>query len=80
MTESDVTDSSVTAKSLIDSKVCPPWWVPSQPLMGRCVPFFSQDGDGGEMSEESVLVEDADTPTGESVTGKILLQAVEKVA
>ncbi len=37
-----VSDSSVSAKNLMDGGLCPPWWVPSKPLMGRCVPFFYQ--------------------------------------
>ena len=79
MTEDTLADSSTTARALIAAQVCPPWWVPSQPLFGRCLPFFYQDTDGNNMTADSVVVEDDETPTGESVTGGMLKAAVKKV-
>ena len=79
MTKETVSDPSTTARALIEGGVCPPWLVPSQPLFGRCVPFFYQDAGGDNVTEESVRVEAAETPTGESVTGKVLRQAVKKI-
>ena len=37
MTDEELNDDSVSAASLIDRKICPPWWVPTKPFYGRHV-------------------------------------------
>ncbi len=79
MTESMITDSSVSPSSLIQSGTCPPWWVPSTPLLKRCIPFFAKDSNDDDLKDETVIVERAATPTNEEVTAKSLKDAVHNV-
>jgi hypothetical protein len=40
--------------------VCPEWYVPSSPLLGRCIPFFNKLTNGSTISNSSILFPDGE--------------------
>lgn len=79
MTESQITDDSITVKNLIRQKICPPWWVPSKTLLGRCIPSFQTTEDNQPMTNETVIIDSNETPENEVVSGGVLKKAVNYI-
>ena len=79
MKESDITDSSVSVESLIESRICPPWWVPSQPYLKRCIPFFKTMDNQESVKNETIIVDKSRTTDEKEITGGIILEGVKQV-
>ncbi|TRY64316.1 hypothetical protein TCAL_04623 [Tigriopus californicus] len=79
MAESQITDDSITVKELILQKICPPWWVPSKTLLGRCIPSFQTTEDNQPMTNETVIIDSNETPENEIVDGGVLKKAVNYI-
>lgn len=45
--------ATVPLKVLMSSQVCPEWFVPSSPFIGRCIPFFDKFNNGSSVSNAS---------------------------
>lgn len=72
MTSEMITDSSVTGMSLIEAKICPSWWVPSRPVLKRCIPHFTKTSNDEDVQNDTVIVSGSDTMDGQEVTGGVL--------
>eukprot|EP00095_Tigriopus_kingsejongensis_P005861 maker-scaffold38_size502422-snap-gene-1.13 protein:Tk05861 transcript:maker-scaffold38_size502422-snap-gene-1.13-mRNA-1 annotation:"hypothetical protein DAPPUDRAFT_305570" len=79
MTEAQITDDTITVKDLIRDKICPPWWVPSKTLLGRCVPNFETTDDNQVVTNDTVIIDKDETPENEVVNGGVLKKAINYI-
>ena len=63
-----------SVSQLIDMNYCPPWWVQSTQVMGRCLPSLTKPNNT-ESEESSPNTVFSDSPTGE-----ISLDTLEEAA
>ena len=82
MSESDITDPTKKVFDLIESGICPPWWVPSKSVLGRCLPTLIATENGDPIKNETVIVtqEQTNAHDDQDVTGFVMEQSLETVA
>ena len=67
-----IKDSKTTVEDLVERKICPAWWVPSNSMLKRCIPSFTQTSDKEEVDNSTVIIEAGETPRNDKVTGGVL--------
>lgn len=60
MNETDIENEKVTYQYLIANQICPPWYIKSGPVLGRCMPFVPDN-----MSDNDTIIDIFD---GDDVT------------
>jgi len=72
--------NTATVKQLIDNHICPPWYLSSTSVFGRCFPTISNSSRPQDRSaeghENKVIIAAADTPTNETIDEGVLDKAV----
>ena len=66
-------------QELIDKEVCPPWYLPSTALLGRCFPSFDTSAETRSSPSDDVVIPANDTIEGRDVTKKDLNTAVYRL-
>ena len=69
----------LSVQELIAKEVCPPWYLPSTALLGRCFPSFDTSAETRSSPSDDVVIPAGDTIEGRDVTKKDLNTAVYRL-